>query len=451
MSSSSIFRLKDGEKVVLLLSAFLCAGSEQRAAAADFTTPAGPRIPANPALLHKALERHTVERSEGAADELREFTNPFPWLELHYSYKAEFLGNVSGGYRTGGAYAGQLQISGAIDLAKLSRLAALDGFQLGGSVWYPHGQSLSARNVHDLNGVSNIDAYDSFRLNELWLEKQFSKQASLRAGLLAADSEFFICNSGSLFINSCFGAIPTVSLNFDAPVYPLAAPAVRLALTPSEQLSVRLAVFSGATGQQDGSNRHGTRIKFDADDGLLFLAEGTCKTTGALSGAFTLGGFYHTGRFQDLRDIERLHCGDFGGYFIVDQTLFRPAELPVTGKGGEPATDRALSGFARLGADGWKDRNAVNLYAETGLVWKGMLASRPRDTVGVGFSYTRTSAGASEPAAPGGHEMVLEASYQVALREWLSFQPDLQYIIRPGADGSLRNALVIGARITLAF
>ena len=35
---------------------------------------------------------------------------------------------------------------------------------------YPHGESLTDKYVHDLNRVSNIDAYDSVRLYDLWFE-----------------------------------------------------------------------------------------------------------------------------------------------------------------------------------------------------------------------------------------------------------------------------------------
>ena len=435
----------------LATTVFLAALSSLNALASESNLLALPRIPANPARLLEALERNSHERGETLADELREFTNPLTGLELHLSYKSEFLGNVNGGYKRGGAYAGLLQLSAGIDFAKLLDSPSLDGFKLGVSAWYPHGTSFSAGYVHDLNGVSNIDGYDSFRLNELWLEKEFTNGTTIRAGLLAADSEFFVCNSGSLFINSCFGAIPTVSLNFDAPVYPLAAPGIRLAFTPTEQTSVRLAAFSGSVGQQDGSNKHGTHFKFDSSDGILFLGEGSYQTKGDLPGAFTLGGFYHTGRFQNLNDPDRVQRGDYGGYFIIDQTLYHPPATLAADKGSPTAPNRSLNGFVRVGADGWNDRNAVKFYSEAGLAWKGLIPSRPKDSAGVAFSYARTSARATGAGAPSSYEAVLEASYQVVLKDWFTIQPDVQYIINPGADSSVRNALILGVRATFAF
>ena len=48
-------------------------------------------------------------------------------------------------------------------------------------------------------------------------------------------------------------------------------------------------------------------------------------------------------------------------------------------------------------------------------------------------------------------ELTIEASYRAVLTPWLSVQPDLQYIINPGGDAGLRNALVIGVRTQLGF
>ena len=78
----------------------------------------------------------------------------------------------------------------------------------------PSGTSLTNKAVHDLNALSNIDAYDSVRLYELWLQQEvWAGQSFLRLGQMLADAEFFVSAYGALFINSSFGAIPLVSQN----------------------------------------------------------------------------------------------------------------------------------------------------------------------------------------------------------------------------------------------
>jgi hypothetical protein len=48
-----------------------------------------------------------------------------------------------------------------------------------------------------------------------------------------------------LFINSSFGAIPLVSQNLVPPIFPVAAPRIRLRVAPGESFYAEAAVFSG--------------------------------------------------------------------------------------------------------------------------------------------------------------------------------------------------------------
>jgi porin len=48
-------------------------------------------------------------------------------------------------------------------------------------------------------------------------------------------------------------------------------------------------------------------------------------------------------------------------------------------------------------------------------------------------------------------ETALELTYLVAPAPWLSVQPDLQYVIDPGTDGALDDALVLGLRVQIAL
>lgn len=422
---------------------------------------AAPEVPAYPAFLdrtHARIERDRDEpTSETLSYQLQEFTHPARGVEFHLQYVAEGLGNVSGGYRTGVVYDGLLKLSLKVDPGTALDLKSWDGASLFVNALYPHGTSLSQSRVHDLNGVSNIDAYDAFRLDEFWFEQAFAKALSLRLGLLAADTEFFACNSGSLFVNSCFGALPIISLNFNAPVYPLTAPGVRLAIMPSPSLTLRVGAFNGDVGSQNLTNQHGTRLSFHADAGALILAEGVYQTSGTHPGNYTLGGFYHSGRFEDVQGNGQFHRNDFGLYAVLDQVLYTRASRTARKDAADGPT-QALNGFAGAGVTAPEDRNLVSFYLEGGLTYKGLFSSwfpsRHQDVCGMACSYTRISD--KVPPAPGAevnprHEIVLEASYQVVLSPWLALQPDIQYVINPGATSRSPNALVIGARTTLAF
>jgi porin len=56
-----------------------------------------------------------------------------------------------------------------------------------------------------------------------------------------------------------------------------------------------------------------------------------------------------------------------------------------------------------------------------------------------------------EGLSPQAAEMVLEVTYQCVLAPWCFVQPDLQYIINPGAAGNSGNALVLGVRFSAVF
>jgi porin len=47
--------------------------------------------------------------------------------------------------------------------------------------------------------------------------------------------------------------------------------------------------------------------------------------------------------------------------------------------------------------------------------------------------------------------MVLEATYQAQITPWFSIQPDVQFVIQPGGNGAVPNALVLGLSASIDF
>jgi porin len=94
----------------------------------------------------------------------------------------------------------------------------------------------------------------------------------------------------------------------------------------------------------------------------------------------------------------------------------------------------------------------INVYVDCGLNYKGLIPTRDNDVLGMGFAYghlNNNPQGNDESSNPG-YEMVLEATYQIVLTPWLSFQPDLQYVMQPSST-DIPNALVLGAHATISF
>jgi porin len=48
------------------------------------------------------------------------------------------------------------------------------------------------------------------------------------------------------------------------------------------------------------------------------------------------------------------------------------------------------------------------------------------------------------------YETAVELTWRAAVTDWLTLQPDVQYIINPGSQRSLRNAVAVGLRFEIA-
>lgn len=368
-------------------------------------------------------------------------------------YIGELFGNPTGGTGRGLIYDGVLNV--ALD-ADLARIFGVDGLGvLHGNFLYIHGPSLSARFVGDLSGTSNIAGYNSPRLQELWYQQAFWHQrVTLKLGLIAADTEFFVSDYGSLFLNGTFGAFTFVALNLpNPPVYPIAAPGVRLYVKPTSKFYVQAAAFSGDPGGQT-ENKNG--IDFRLRDGaLMFLETGFLLNQSpgdrGLVGTYKLGSFVHTGTFNswdsqaqnELRGSALRDDGpNYGFYGVADQELFK--------SGG-----RTIGAFLRGGISP-STLNAVDRYLDGGFNFTGWVPGRINDVLGVGVarSWLSSDFGRFQRAlgAPGARtETVLEATYRIVLAPWWTVQPDVQYIFNPGGNDEAQDALVLGCRTTIQF
>ena len=122
---------------------------------------------------------------------------------------------------------------------------------------------------------------------------------------------------------------------------------------------------------------------------------------------------------------------------------------------GKKPSSQGLGWFGRIAFEP-QDRNFVGFYFDTGLVYTGLIPTRDEDQLGVGFGYAQLTNGARqtlelEGSRGVGAEMVLEFTYKAILTPWLYIQPDAQFIINPGGTQDLKNAFVIGGRVSVNF
>ncbi len=394
--------------------------------------------------------------------------------------QSEGWANLAGGVRRGAVYTGLTTAS-----VKATDPFGLDGVTFMLSMFQMHGRGATANLTGNLQTIGNTEATRGFKLYNLWIEKALlGGDLTIRVGQEGANDEFMLAKSAASFINSSFGfpASMALSLPSGGPNYPLATPMVRVQYKVSPQFTAMAAVFNGdpaGPGTNDPQIRDRTGTAFRMRDGTFSIAElgYSVGTEGAEGrpGVYKLGGWQHSGRFNDLRydtvgralaspasnGIARAYRGDWGAYAVFDQTIWRPV-----GDG-----DRGLNvfGLVSVGPD---DRNLSNLFLQGGIAWTGPTEARSKDVAGLAFAYTGLSSAqrglgsdlvrfGSATSAYAAHETIVELSYRYWVMPGLTLQPDLQYVFNPGAgipnaasNGvalPLRNVFIAGLRATLTF
>lgn len=404
---------------------------------------------------------------------------------------ADVLGDTNGGTRRTATVLGRIDMQ--LD-ADLDRLAGWSGAAFRVEAYQINGAGLTRAAVNDLAVVSELEALPSTRLYEVWVEQRlFGDRLAIKVGQVAADTEFLVSQTATLFINSTFGwpTINGANLPSGGPAYPFAAPAVRAKYLPDPNLSFQVGLFDGDPAgparpwnDPDPQRRDRTGTNFRLGDAPFLIAEAAYAynveardRSGSLleeAGTATVGGWHHFGRFASLRidgsgrsladpstsGIARRFRGDDGLYAMVDQTIYR-----------EPGKDdEGASVFVRaLGSPG--DRNLIDLYLDAGIGYRGLLPTRSNDTAGVAVSYARISPSArgfdrdtilaTGTAMPRRRfEALVEATYQAVLAPGVTVQPNVQYVFHPGGNvadprdpsGSrIRNATIAGLRATLSY
>ena len=410
-----------------------------------------------------------------------------PWLgkygvTFQLTETSEYLANLRGGLKTGGAYDGLTTATVQVDTSKA---LGIPGGLFNVSALQIHGTNLSTSNLGTLNTASGIEATPTTRLWELWYQQSFlDKRVDVKIGQQSLDQEFIVSQYGALFINTMFGwpALPSYDMPSGGPAYPLAGLGVRVRgqITPS--LTALGGVFAGDPLGNDPTNLSGTN--FNLHNGTLWIgelqyainqpSEGELVSADnhGLPGTYKLGFWYNNNPFADQRfdntglslanplssGIPAQHQGNYSIYAVADQMIWRP----------DPDEARSIGVFARvMGAPG--DRNLVSLAANLGIVMKAPFKGRDNDSVGLAATYIKVGNNVHDldldsrmflggPYGVRTQETTLEATYQYQVTPWWLLQADAQYTFNAGAGQNpqdpaapLRNTFVIGLRTNITF
>lgn len=364
-------------------------------------------------------------------------------VEVLGTWTGQVWGNLAGGIEPGAAYLQVVEFGLNADLEKLL------GWR-GGSfrtTWiWTAGPQPSVDLVGTNFAVSGIEGPEGLRALDLWLQQEWLDGAvALRGGLFNADSEFTVSDYAALFLNAGFGwpVLFAGTSDSNPPAYPFASPGILATVEPGGGWKLLSAVMQADAFSAEG-NTANFRWQLDRFGGFLFLNEAHYRwSESSLPGTAKLGLVLNSG-YQPPPDDGSPVWGNVFFYGIVDQALHRehaPGDTP-----------QGLGWFAR-GGFAPADRNALAAVLDTGFTCTGLFPGRDEDAAGLAFGWSQLSPDAAAGVDGGnrGLEMVFEATYQITLGPWLTVQPDVQFIVQPGASNALDNALVVGLSASVAF
>ncbi|MFV0442959.1 MAG: carbohydrate porin [Planctomycetaceae bacterium] len=359
-------------------------------------------------------------------------------LTVEAIYTGEVFANARGGINTNRAtrYRGNLDLVLTGDLEELFGIPGASFFVYGGSI---HGESLSIRDVGDWQLASNLDPFPYVQLTQLheawWRQEFWDGRLYFKLGRQDANADFGYADLAGDFVNSSFITMPTIPLN----VWPAQSLGVSGFFNVSDDLTIGAGVYQ--------SNKF-TLYWGDAvpgERGVMAMGHLEYRTQigpeGELPGTWRAGAWLDTSGWGEITTapVGRTFGNNYGFWFCGDQLLWKE----------QYGTDdeQGLGVFFEFGwAPG--DRNYVDEYYGAGIVYRGLIPGRDADTAGVGIADVRFG---QQTFERDGYdcETAVEFFYKAQLTDFISLQPDVQYIANPGGYG--RDSIFAGIRFELTL
>ena len=333
------------------------------------------------------------------------------------SYIGDFVGNASGGLKTGIAYLGYAQFGLGIDFEELGWWKGGKLFVKGGNT---HGGTPSETLLGDYQVADNIEAGNHTFLQELWFEQKL-KTVTLRLGMQDFNADFAVCEASQLLLNSSFGIHSSLCSNITLPIFPTMAWAFNINWDITPEMYIRAGIYDSPIPIEE--NPYNIKWRFSKEKGFITSAEYGYNSLikDHLPGHYSIGATYHT--------AEKEFCI----HLCAEQTIWehkqRSIELFI------------MSALCKKDIE----ENNNHFHIGGGVVLNKVFSKRGRDILSLGV----TSAVMANTLH---NETAIELSYCYQVHDNISLQPDIQYIIKPmGIGVPLKNALFLALRTEIAL
>jgi len=434
---------------ILIVTVIVCCWAHRTRSDDDTEAPAGTRS-LGPLPFQLILPREHL---------LGDWYGSRTWLEDHgitpiLTFVTDSLGNPTGGKEQGFTTANNVGLDLNFDLEKLCRF---EGASLLVSMSYRFGGSLSANYIHNVFTVQQVFGGETFHIiNIAYLQKLFDDRVEFRLGRIATGDDFLVSPYNYVFVQNGFDGNP-VSIFFNSPgmtAYPNDAWGALVKVRPTARTYVMGGVYNGDPSIRDNSNNG---ADFSMDGPVFAIGEAGYQPNSVpgdtgLIGNYKAGFWYDNSLYTDF-NTGAVNRGNWGFYGMFDQVLVRF---------GDPSNHRGFGVAGSFLASPDQSISQMPYFFTCALVTRGIFPCRPRDIIGLGVVYghfsndledsQRRAQQLDPTVGVQSYETVLELTYRLALlKSALYFQPDLQYVFRPGGTGQISDALVLGAQVAVNF
>jgi len=383
-------------------------------------------------------------------------------IAIYGSYTTEPAANVSGGVDQGATYLHNIYLEADFDFEKLFGIENASLMVRGSQ---RSGKSLSGEYIGNTVSVQQIyGGGQTHRLVEVEMShKLFDERVDLAYGRLTATSDFMTSPLfGEYVTNAICGQFnsPFYNMPDGLSAYPVATLGARAIIQTSEQTHLKLGVYDGGPIGEAGGDDHG--VDFDTgDNGALYLVEFNYTPEEALfglPGRYAIGGFYHSGDFQSITTDTaggnpylsglpgKEEDSQHGYFFVFEQMVASHDEN----------NEKGVTVFMGGAASPDDDQSPMPYYGIAGLLYDGLIPSRPQDKTALGFYVAKFSDERNDAYKEAGldtqdYEVGIELNHKFQVTPYLHLRPNIQYIMNPSGYDDIDNALVVGLEVGLTF
>ena len=396
-------------------------------------------------------------------------------ISFQGSYTAFFMGNVSGGQTQDFAYNHMLFFQLNLDLEKIANWK-------GGTIvwsWADNAGSNLSNSIGNDFQISTDYGPNTFMFNEFYfMQTLLDGKLHIKLGQMSLLNDFLASPLYDSYSNLAFCGNPlAVAFNVSATAMPTASWGAYVKYTePDWYAQVGVYQVSDRIGKPA---YHGFDYSIRAGDGTMIFAEtgwtptffkesapppaskdGKSVASGKSSESFSpvedlsktgYKGHYKFGAFFSNFSFAPFSNGPavpnmYGFYFLADQMVFQESD----------DADQGLYLWSAFTVAPQQLIAQIPFFVSGGAQYVGLIPNRDRDYTIFGVAYGRYSrdlasqqTSLDQPQKT--YEMVFEWSYEIKVNSWLTVQPDVQYIVNPGATHTIQNAWVLGAILNANF